>query len=134
MEVTDLYIVEEIVPDMNGRNLLVNPLNVIMPMFIPAAHSFGLVIGFIKTNPGDKIEIRIMSHDEKQIAMVPPMEIMANMIDMSVPENYRAAFLTSTVKNIVLMEEKPIIVQVYLNGEMAEEREFPVLKRKITQV
>ena len=128
-KITTFVYCEGVERPQDSSNLnIINPIQLLTPMFIPSMYSFSIVVGILDFDTSLENSIRItFKQDVKDELIIdtntltiPPQE----QKDISLPKNMQGFMANMEFKNVALREAGTYKTTVYFNG--VELGEYPI--------
>lgn len=116
----------ERLPD-DAKISIMNPLQVLTPLFIPSMYSFAITVGVIDFDTEVNNEIRITfgsTCDEHNLVDTGIIPIQAHSAEGTLPKHLRGFIANMEFKNVVFKEEGEYDTTIYFNDE--EIGKFPI--------
>lgn len=117
--------------DSSGLPILFNPLLELTPKYIPGQYSFGLCAGItgIDVFAEHKLNFYILTPDRKNITQGEESVLNIPSEAQNPERKNQGIMLTTQLSNLEITCEGNYILQIIVDGEVAAEHTFPVVRK-----
>lgn len=119
MVINDFIISEQVQYDVanNNKPIIIAPISVLQPMYIPTAINVGFSVGLTDVESGN-IELKVFNllEPDKPLIVAGPISISNQLLSDKLPPKYREIRVSGEIKNLELKNEGEYKFVLYKDG------------------